>query len=169
MYVQSNGWVLIGQAVSNYWNVRLGRAGRKWGSIWWSEVLHLISNAYGWFKDTDQRGNSLVNEDGTPKFKDFANMFVMFPCPVNLRNSTPNQDRKAGLCFPWRMERLDSRRTGELAFHRQEKKLHLQPSLMIAFLCGRDLSVSHGARLHPAPCPSVLFGILQLFVHGSCC
>jgi hypothetical protein len=54
--------------------------GKEWLYMGEQKFYIYVGNAHGRFEDTDRRGNPLANEDGTPKFKDFANMFVVTPC-----------------------------------------------------------------------------------------
>ena len=39
-----------------------------------------VGNACGRFEDTDRNGNPVVDERGVPRYKDFANMFVISLC-----------------------------------------------------------------------------------------
>lgn len=39
-----------------------------------------VGNAYGSFEEQDRNGNPVKNADGTPKMREFANMFVVSPC-----------------------------------------------------------------------------------------
>ena len=82
----SESYIKYGQAVSSFWNVRLSifflpaGPGKEWLYMGEQKYYIYVGNAYGRFEDTDRNGNPLKNEDGTPRFKDFANMFVVSPC-----------------------------------------------------------------------------------------
>lgn len=106
-----------------------------------------VGNAYGSFEEQDRNGNSVKNADGTPKMRNFANMFVVSPCSTYESDTFHAEGYKAeklGCLSPEVWKNLVPGESSTL-FHRQEESCtcniswqddRAEPVVRVYALCG---------------------------------